>query len=260
MSANPKIGTHEYFERLHEVEDRHWWSRGMRDIADAMLRRTFGGREDLAILDAGCGTGVSLSWLAQYSSGPVTGIDVSEHALNFCRRRGHSEVYQASVTDIPFDDGHFDLVVCNDVIQHLTDDRAALREFYRVLRPGGTLLVRTNTKLGISEDTPPASDDYRRYTTDELYARTTGAGFRVEQMTHVNMLMSMVPLVKRYVRERGREEYEDRGLPIRLLPLHLRWANPLLHGLLTIEAWYLSDPDRSLPFGSAIICVAKKPG
>lgn len=258
MLENPKIGTYEYFEQLHEVEDRHWWSQGMRDIADTMLRRTFNGRDDLTILDAGCGTGVTLSWLERYSSEPVVGVDISEHALDFCRQRGHSEVYQASVTDLPFEDRRFDLIVCHDVIQHLSDDRAALRECYRVLRPGGALLIRTNTKLGISDNTTPASDDYRMYTADELQAKTTEVGFRVEQLSHVNMLMSLVPIVKRYFRERGKDEYEDRGLPIRLLPPRLEWLNRLLHGILKIEAWYLSTPERSLPFGSALMLIAHK--
>lgn len=259
MSANPKIGTYEYFAQLHEVEEKHWWSRGMRDIADMMIRRTFNGRTDLDILDAGCGTGITLSWLRSYSQpNPVVGIDISEHALDFCRARGHSEVHQASVTDVPFDDERFDLIVCHDVIQHLADDRAALREFYRVLRPGGALLVRTNTKLGIGKDTTAASRDYRMYTCDELRTKTTEAGLRVQQMSHVNMLMSLALIIKRYFRERGKSEYDDRGLPIRLLPPHLAWLNTLLHGLLQIEARYLSDPERSLPFGSAIIYIAEK--
>lgn len=260
MSDNPKIGSYEYFEQLHAIEEKHWWSRGMRDIAQRMLERQYGMRTGLDILDAGCGTGISLSWLKQYSQPKeVVGIDVSQHALDFSKKRGHNNLYKGSVMDLHFKDASFDLIVCNDVIQHLSDDVQALKEFLRVLRPGGCLMVRTNSKQGISNNKPNASEDYRMYTVAELQEKTREAGFRMLQITHVNMLMSIVPIVKRYFRERKENRYDDRGLPIRLLPPHLSWANELLHGLIRIEAKYLSRPSRALPFGNSIIFLAQKP-
>lgn len=260
MSENPQIYSRAYFQQLHDVEERHWWSRGMRDIADAMIRRWAGGRTGLDVLDAGCGTGITLSWLRQYSAPKdVVGIDVSEHALDFCRARGHTSVANESVEDLPYDDASFDLIVCNDVIQHLVDDGRALREFHRVLRPGGCLNVRTNCKLGIGKDKAAASENYRMYTPEELEEKLTGAGFEVEQLTYVNMLASLKTLAQRVRRERDEADYDDRGLPIRLLPPHLAWLDRALHGLLQAEARYLADPDRSLPFGSALLFSAVKP-
>ena len=153
MAGNPRIGSYEYFDQLRAVEERHWWSKGMRNIADAMLASYVGDQRNLDILDAGCGSGISLSWLQRYSQPKdVIGIDVSAHAIDFSRGRGHTEVRLGSVTELEFEDEMFDLVVCNDVIQHVSDDERALRECYRVLKFGGCLLVRTNSKHGISHD------------------------------------------------------------------------------------------------------------
>lgn len=260
MSANPRIGSYEYFAQLHEVESRHWWSRGMRDIADVMIQRHFGDRTGLDVLDAGCGTGITLSWLARYSTpGTVTGVDVSEHALDFCRKSGHDDVMNASVTDLPFDDETFDLIVCNDVIQHVPDDQRALDEFRRVLKPGGLLNIRTNCKLGIDENKAAEAEDYRMYTSEELHRKIEAVGLEMDQLTYVNALMSLVTLARRFVRERKQSTYGDRGLPIRLLPDRLSWVNETLNGILKVEAAWLRRRTHSLPFGSAFLLAAHKP-
>ncbi len=259
MSANPQIYSQAYFQQLHDAEGTHWWSRGVRDVADAMIGRWADGRTGLDVLDAGCGTGVTLSWLGRYSApGDVVGVDVSEHALDFCRAAGHATVAQASVEDLPHADGSFDLVVCNDVLQHLADDRRALAEIGRVLRPGGLLHARTNCKLGLG-DKAPAAADYRMYTPAELDRKVAEAGLEVEQMTYVNLLASLKTLAQRVRRERGEDTYRDRGLPLRQRPPSLGWLDRMLYATLRAEARYLADPARSLPFGSAILISAVKP-
>ncbi len=259
MTDNPGIYTQSYFQLLHDVEERHWWSLGMRDIADALIQAHFGSRDDLDILDAGCGTGITLGWLRRYSRHrPVEGIDVAPEALAFCRARGHDQVREGSVLDLPFPDASFDLVVCHDVIQHLTDDVAGLREMGRVLRPGGALIVRTNTKLAIGRAKPADRDDYRMYTPGELRGKVAGAGLTLRQLSHVNALLSLPLIIRRYWRERKNVSYGDRGLPIRLLPPHLAWLTPVLRATLRAEATYLSNFSRSLPIGTAIVLLAEK--
>jgi hypothetical protein len=97
------------------------------------------------------------------------------------------------------------------------------------------------------------------YTPEELEEKVADAGLAMEQLTYVNVLMSLKTLAERYVRERKESDYDDRGLPIRLLPERLRWLNEALHGVLRLEAAYLSDPARALPFGSALLFQAVKP-
>lgn len=261
MTDNPGIYTQSYFQLLHDVEEHHWWSLGMRDIADALIQTHFEGREDLDILDAGCGTGITLGWLQRYSRHkPVEGIDVAPEALEFCRARGHQQVRVGSVLDLPYPDAAFDLVVSHDVIQHVDDDVAGMREMGRVLRPGGALLVRTNTKLAISKGKPADDTNYRMYTPAELREKVAAAGLMLRQLSHVNALLSLPLIAKRYFRERNRATYGDRGLPIRLLPPHLAWLTPVLRGTLRAEARYLSNFKHSLPIGTAIVLLAERPG
>ena len=99
MSEHPKIFSWEYYRRLYEVEERHWWSVGMREIAARVLDRRLAGRRDsLRVLDAGCGTGLTLSWLERYArSERIVGFDLSWFALEFCKHRRLPRIAQASI-------------------------------------------------------------------------------------------------------------------------------------------------------------------
>ena len=149
---SPHIYSWAYYERLFEIELRHWWSSGMRRIAQRLLDPLLLDRSNVQILDAGCGTGGMFVTLARYADPEnIIGIDVSRHALVFCQRRRLGQMAQVSITQLPFSADRFDLVVCEDVVQHLTRDGSdgeALRECLRVLRPGGITLLRTNAFWG----------------------------------------------------------------------------------------------------------------
>src|SRR6476646_2501514 len=121
------------YEAMFRVEDHLWWYTGMRRIAAQILgERLAGAGRRLAILDAGCGTGGNLDWLARY--GAAYGVDFSPLAVAFCAQRHLTTVSRASVLDLPYPDSTFDLVTSFDVIYHLgvRDDVAALAEMRRV--------------------------------------------------------------------------------------------------------------------------------
>ncbi|HMY76449.1 MAG TPA: class I SAM-dependent methyltransferase, partial [Blastocatellia bacterium] len=86
----------EDYQYLYELEERFWWFAGMREVTASLLNPLLPQR-DRAILDAGCGTGGNLEWLARYAgNGRVAGIDLISTALDFCRQSGHKQLAQAS--------------------------------------------------------------------------------------------------------------------------------------------------------------------
>src|SRR6266508_2209684 len=106
----------EDYEYLYRLEGNFWWFAGMREITAALLDPFLppGAR---VILDAGCGTGGNLEWLARYAgNGHIVGIDLISTALGFCRKQSHGRLVQASATDLPFADESFDMVTSFDVL------------------------------------------------------------------------------------------------------------------------------------------------
>lgn len=111
-------------------------------IAEFARFETWSGRD---VLDVGCGIATDGIRFAR-AGARYTGVDRSPTALGLARRRFvleqvDGQFVEASATQLPFDDEAFDLVWSNGVIHHIDDSQAAVDEFSRVLRPGGTAVV-----------------------------------------------------------------------------------------------------------------------
>ena len=96
------------------------------------------------VLDIGCGPGIVTEWLLQQDC-EVHGVDVAPQMIEICEQRfGNSakaEFRVARVEKLPYEDGYFDSVIAMGLMEYLEDDRTALAEMNRVLRPGGNLIV-----------------------------------------------------------------------------------------------------------------------
>ena len=260
MCENLQIGSYEYYERLYEVEERHWWYMGIREAASRILNAHYQGVSGLNILDAGCGTGFTLTWLERYSLPKrAVGIDLSWNAFQFCRRRGQRLLSQASVLELPFKNHFFGLVVCKAVIRHLPgseSDKVALREFYRVLKPGGSLLLITMLRPRMVKGKKPAN--YRTYSLDEVRDKVQEAGFHILKLTCTNILGSIILTIKQYLKHGKDPLFGIVNLPHRFPP-HLEWLNKLLYWVVKSEAWFLSKPCITSSFGHTIIVMCQKP-
>lgn len=265
--GHPEIYSHEYYRRIADLEDTHWWHVGMREIAGRLIKSLDGEGNGMRVLDAGCGTGGAMAWVREVlGASPVIGVDISRHALEFCRgRQVGPQLLQASVLQLPFRDASFDLLLCHDVLQHLpTDglDGHALGEMHRVLRPGGLLLLGTNSRLGMWQADGARDEDFQRYTLPEVVSRLQAAGFVVKRATYANCLPALYGSLKRWLQRRqghhqGHRLYE--GLSVGGGEFRRAWLNRILIWIMKGEARYLSAPGRALAFGHSTLCVAAKP-
>lgn len=233
-------------------EQTHWWYVGMRALASALLDEIAvpaAGR-DLAILDAGCGTGGSLIWLARY--GRVTGLDLSPTALAFCRKRQLRRLVGGSIEQLPFPDATFDLVTTFDVLYHrwVADDARALRELHRVLRPGGWLLLRVPALPWLAGRHDNAVHTRHRYRRAEVVALLTAAGFAVRRATYVNVLLFPLVAGKRLLERWITAAPTD-------LDATPDWLNPILARVLMLERRMLRV--WTPPLGVSILALARRP-
>jgi SAM-dependent methyltransferase len=239
----------EEYGRMYEAEERQWWYAGMRAISFSLLRPELSGAGRLRILDAGCGTGNNLRHLESF--GPALGVDLSAEALAFCRTRG-VKVARAELGSLPFPDGAFDCVTSFDVIYHawVTDDRAAVQEMARVLRPGGRLLLRVPALKMLWGAHDRAVHSRHRYTRGEVRDLLQCEGLEVVRLTYGNSLLLPLLAVRRGLdRLTGRE-----GSDVGFLPAPLEWA---FRSLLELEARLVRTV--SLPLGASVFALARKP-
>lgn len=98
-------------------------------------------------LDAGCGPGVSLPLLwRHFRPEEIVAIDVDPYELERARRQAAGcgcrvEIRRGDVTRLDLSDNSLDLVLCHQTLHHVVEQGVTLREFHRVLRPGGILLL-----------------------------------------------------------------------------------------------------------------------
>ena len=251
----------EDYADLYALEESFWWFVGMREVTAALLDPVCPPGRDRDILDAGCGTGGMLSWLARYAGGGrVAGVDLSPDALDFCHERGHRDLARASVTALPFADSSFDLVTSFDVLVQLPgegSDERAMREMFRVLRPGGVAYARVAAYEWMRSGHDDALGTERRYRLGPFVARMERVGFRVRRATYANSLLLPAAALRRLVLKRV--GLADRGSDVRQLPPNLQWLSRALAAALTSEARLLKRPGATLPAGLSAICVAERP-
>jgi ubiquinone/menaquinone biosynthesis C-methylase UbiE len=239
----------DYHQRIYDIELSHWWHRGMAEITRALL----GGRlasESPVLCDVGCGTGGVLRWALDLGvTERAAGADISSGAIALARQRvPEADLHVAPMRDLPFTRGAFDLVMANDVLQHVTEDdfQASLEELRRVLRTAGTLLVRTNGAHRARQ----MGSDWRTYDARSLRLALEGAGFHCERITYANLLGSLLD-VARGRTPKAPTVVKD-GIPQASSP----GTGNLRYRVLTAEARWLARPGHTLPYGHTLFAMA----
>jgi SAM-dependent methyltransferase len=237
----------DYELQTHRAEDRHWWYRGRRRVIERViegLRLPSRAR----ILDAGCGSGRNMVELARH--GPVTGVELSDTSAYLARAREAGEVISGSVLEMPFASDSFELSVCLDVIEHLDDDLAALRELRRVVAPGGSLLVTVPAYQWLWSGHDEVNHHRRRYTQRSLRAVAEKAGWRQVRSTHFNSLLLPVAVLLRVLDRFSRKTTES-SLDLWVPPQPFNW---LLERPMRLEAALIGRGGR-IPAGLSLLAV-----
>ncbi len=237
---------------MDEVEGSHWWFVGRRAILEGFLRqilsRINGKSEKINILDVGCGTGANIEMLSQF--GEAEGVDVSDDALEFCRQKG-LKVQKGLAEALPFADESFDLTTALDVIEHLDDDVAGLREMFRVTKGGGYSLFFVPAFMwlwGVQDD---ISHHRIRYTRKQIVGRIEKAGYIVERATYANWTF-FTPILA------GRTLMKITGIkPESENNINVSALNGMFGKLFSAERFWLKNFD--FPIGVSIVVVARKP-
>lgn len=238
------------YERSFALEETHWWFRAKRALVLSLLGRygAAGGRG----LDVGCGTGGMLRALA--GRGTWFGVDVEPLALAFSKKRGLARVAGGSAVALPFPDHAFDACLCLDLLYHrgVDTEAQALAECHRVLRAGGLLLITDSALAWLRSPHDDAVHGARRYTRRELVEHVQRAGFTPVLASYAYCLVFPAVALVRVARRLGGDT-GARGSDVYPLPGVI---NRALLAVQALERVLLAV--CPLPFGSSVVCVARK--
>src|SRR5438034_2894872 len=128
------------FERMAELDERHWWFVARRRILSSVIRRVVRPPRNARLLEVGCGTGHNLGMLGAF--GTVDACELDAVARGLASDRLGRPVLEARLPDLSmFKDPSYDLIALLDVLEHVPDDASSLKAIERLLKPGGALLL-----------------------------------------------------------------------------------------------------------------------
>ena len=232
-----------------EAEATHWWFSGRRRLFAREIDR-LALTKSSPVLDVGTSTGTNLRVLRDLAFRSVEGLDISDEAIRYCRDKGLGLVRRGDVCAMPFANASFDLVLSTDIIEHINDDRQALSEIRRVLRPGGHALITVPAFPSLWGLQDRVAHHRRRYRMRQLLSTIRQVGFDVERAYHFNFLLFIPIWIARRL--------------IDLLDVRLNSESELNSPLINriLSAIFAVDlamaPVVRAPFGVSIFVMARK--
>lgn len=235
-----------YADRYRTLWERHWWWRSRERFVLGWLRNlTRDAEVRPRLLDVGCGDGLFFERLE--SLGDVSGIESDPALVRDPRWKGR--IHVGSIADAAT--SSYDVVLMLDVLEHIADDRAALVEVRRALRPGGRLLLTVPALMWLWSGHDVVNEHHRRYHRSDLRAVLTDAGFTVETVRYFFVWTIGPMLARRLLIPAGSAELAcDRGVAIPWEPVNrfLTAWSAAEHTLGRFARW---------PLGSSLLAVAR---
>lgn len=232
-----------------EVELTHWWFVGRRRLFGRLIK-DIEIKKDARILDIGSSTGTNLRMLHDLGYKYVEGLDQSDEAIALCKSKGFMNVITGNACRLPYTDGSFDLVLATDIIEHIDDDISALREIYRVLKPGGKTLISVPAFDFLWGSQDIISHHKRRYRGKDVLMRLSQAGLNPILSFYFNYILFVpILLVRKAIRWLNIKPSSENRLNSPLV-------NQLLGYIFAIDTW--SAPRLHVPFGVSFLAIADK--
>ena len=248
------------YQELFDLEENYWWFIGRRRISFPLLEDSQIKTAGTQILDAGCGTGLNITYL-QENLGQTFGIDISMEALRLCKKRGIHNLVRGSIDELPFKDRAFNAICCLGVIYHkgVVNVANTFSEFDRVTKRDGLILVTTPALECLRSRHDIIQDTIRRFTKKELESFVTGSGYKIIKISYWNfILFPIVYFVRKLLNIIQYLKGNHVTPPSSDLTEIPNWINSLLLSILEIEASLLKK--INFPIGVSLLCIGEKSG
>ena len=243
------------YETMAHVETEHWWYQSLHSRVQGTLADHFG-RCNIAILDAGCGTGGLMKFLSKRGFNDLAGFDLSELAVQHCVNRGLT----ACVGDLGrisnlYPGRQFDCIVSNDTLYHVPADQRVqfLRQAAGRLKTDGILILNLPALHCLRGSHDKAVGITHRFTKPEITTLASQAGLAISKMDYWPFVLSLPIWLVRTSQRLLRRDRGEAGPPVSDLKTYPPMLNRLLRNLIALEKRFLP----AAPFGSSLFVVLK---
>lgn len=239
------------YTRMYALETSFWWYRVLHELVEDCIKKN---KPEglLHILDAGCGTGRMMEICQKY--GKVEGIDYSEDAVQYARKRGLENVKLGDLNDVLLEPDTYDLIVSLDVLYHaaIKDDKAILDKFHNGLKHGGLLIINLPAFEYLKRSHDVVVHTKKRYRKKAFERELKEAGFSILTSSYRMPMLYFIILVSKLFHQKPQSQESESDL--KALPV---WLNQMLLTMGRFENWLIKHGIAS-PVGSSLFVVAKK--
>ena len=256
----------DFYKTYFEVEKEHWWFSVRRNIIFSLFEK-YKVPKTAKVFDFGCGSGYLVGEL-QRMGYDASGSDTSREAIEFGRQRGIKNIEEVKPAEMP-QNGNFDVVLALDVIEHIKDDREAIRGLERALKPGGMLIITVPAYQWMWGVQDEVAHHFRRYNMGSLLERistdlepriTTDNQWKsveknprlsVIRKTYFNTFLFLpIATVRLFSKFFGLKERESD------FDINNKLTNSIFYSIFNLEAKLLKF--MNFPFGVSILLILKK--
>ncbi len=238
------------YDRMADREKTYWWHLGRLQIIKTYIAVAKKGKTNLKILNVGCGTGGTIDLLESF--GKVENVDNSDDAIRFMKSSGHKNVVKVDGIKLPFKDASFDIVGAFDVLEHIQEDRAALKEWSRVLRPDGAIVVTVPAYQWLWSGHDEVLYHKRRYTKALIKKTARQAGLKVDKLSYAVVFSLPLVIGFRFINKIMKRQVSSETSYVNVPT----WTNRLFTKFLYLEAKLHNK--LSFPAGTSVVAILRK--
>lgn len=187
----------QFYKEYYFLERKSWWFRARLNILENTILRKLDTTKPLTILNVGVATGATTEMLQKY--GEVTSVEYDKDCCDFLAAKTGIKAICASLTELPFEANTYDLVCAFDVIEHIEDDKLAMQEINRVLKPRGTYFVTVPAFQFLWSNHDVVNHHYRRYTQSQLSSLVNNAKLDIAYTTYFNFWLFFPIALTRFI-------------------------------------------------------------
>lgn len=240
----------DYEKVYHDVEVDHWWFKSRRKYLIELLEKV---PKNSKILDIGCSSGIFLKDLeaSGFDINNLYGVDISNEAIANCKTNGIPNAFVMDAQNITLTE-QFDIIVASDCLEHLKDDKAAIKNWKLLLKENGRMFVFVPAFMSLWSYHDTINMHYRRYTKKQLTSLINTENLEIKESGYWNFtLFTPVYIFRKLSGFLNKDKSATSDISLGNL-----YVNKLMLELLLLEN-KLSKIVK-YPFGISTFCIAEK--